>query len=56
MFETPFWKICVDTENSRVKILSEFHSVCFYIYDSGGHKKQYLSVYVFYIDVIYLSN
>ena len=56
MFETPFWKICIDIENLRVKILSEFHSVCFCIYDSGSNKKQYLSVCVFYTDAIYLSN
>lgn len=56
MFEAPPWKIYVDRENLRVKILSKFRSVCFYIYDSGGYKKQYLSVYVFYTNVIYLSN
>lgn len=56
MFDTSFWKICADRENLRVKILSEFHLVCFYICNSGGYKKQYLSVYMFYIDVIYLSN
>lgn len=39
MFEAPLWKIYVDRENLRVKILSKFHSVCFYIYDSGGYKK-----------------
>lgn len=56
MFETPFWKICVDRGNLRVKILREFCSACFCIYDSRGYKKQYLSVYVFYTNVIYLSN
>lgn len=56
MFETLFWKIHVDRENLRVKILSGFHSVCFSIYDSRGCKKQYFSVYVFYTNVIYLSN
>lgn len=48
MFEDPMWKIHVDRENLRVKISSAFHSVCFYIYDSGGYKKLFICICVLY--------